>query len=177
MSRAAEFAVGIRKICWSARVVYQQAGGADMVDVIDLDFQVVDGARAKRGKTSHPWCAGEAAEAFVRAELASGDERLAIFGPEGVGGGDADRRLAFDGDLNHLGRAVMERAGDGAADVFFDLKGRARLPELPTSHQCRSRARPEGCGCRLRLRSPQAIPEAAAARHRPARRRSWWRAA
>jgi len=72
--------------------VDQQGTGGDIIDVFQVDFKVVDwlaaGARSDRGDTQI--CARRAAKALADLQLASGDEIVAIFGPERMVRGDAD---------------------------------------------------------------------------------------
>jgi hypothetical protein len=96
--------------------VYEDAGGGYLVDVLGLDFQVVDWFLGLAGcDVCYLGCAVSGSEAFGWFEVFGLDEGLAVFGPEEVVGGAAYCLSIRQVDVYGGGGLVVEGACyDGA---------------------------------------------------------------
>ena len=108
--------------------MHQQSVGGDVVDVFAVDFEVVDhhrGASHRRDAGDLGEGAVELSEAFAALELTGDHEGLAVFAPDRVRVGHAERfGLAGDVEAQHVRGDVLHRAGHdhpAGAVVRFDL--------------------------------------------------------
>lgn len=104
--------------------MHQHAAAGDIVNVIDLDFQVVnDGRERALDEGEDGGFAVERGEAFAHGQFIRANKRLAVERVEGMVAGGADRRIeTADRQIEDAGGVVLERPRDGAIARLYALR-------------------------------------------------------